>query len=244
MVAAVSSGANIVALFGSRPVPPVARADSRTDKVFEVGNAAPDKGEGKAPAGGPPRNLLSFEGAASLQEGESGTGNQLTEQERAEVAELKARDVEVRAHERAHAAAGGQHAGSPSYEFQRGPDGRDYAVGGEVPIDSSPIAGDPKATIEKMEQVKAAALAPAEPSGQDRKVAAQAEAERQKAVRELNAQKAEEAKAAREGDNADDGFEAFTASDFRRVGPAPSVSVAPSTGPTRPAQPSVIDISV
>lgn len=86
---------------------------------------------------------------------------------------LKARDREVRAHEEAHAAVGGSLAGSPSYEYQTGPDGNKYAVGGEVSIDVSKT-NDPEATIRKMETVRAAALAPAEPSSQDRKVAAQA----------------------------------------------------------------------
>ncbi len=94
------------------------------------------------------------------------------QQEEAEqLKELKARDAEVRAHEMAHATVGGQYAGSPSYEFQRGPDGRNYAVGGEVPIDISIVPGDPQQTIDKMQQVKAAALAPAEPSGKDREIA-------------------------------------------------------------------------
>ena len=56
-----------------------------------------------------------------------------------------------------------------------GPDGNRYAIGGEVSIDVAPVDGDPEATIAKMEIVKAAALAPAEPSAQDRKVAAIAE---------------------------------------------------------------------
>lgn len=98
----------------------------------------------------------------------------LTEQELKQLSELKARDREVRAHESAHQAAGGQYAGSVSYTYQRGPDGAQYAVGGEVSIDVAPVQGDPQATIEKMRVVRAAALAPAEPSGQDRAVAAQA----------------------------------------------------------------------
>jgi hypothetical protein len=61
-----------------------------------------------------------------------------------------------------------------SFTYQRGPDGAQYAVGGEVSIDLSPVQGDPQATIEKMRIVRAAAMAPAEPSGQDRAVAAQA----------------------------------------------------------------------
>ncbi len=100
---------------------------------------------------------------------------ELTPAEKEEVAELKARDAEVRRHEQAHATTGGSYAGSPSYEFQRGPDGRNYAVGGEVQIDVSAVPGDPQATIEKMQVVIAAALAPAEPSGADRSVAREAQ---------------------------------------------------------------------
>ena len=96
------------------------------------------------------------------------------EQELQQIKELKARDTEVRTHEQAHAAVGGQYAGSPSYEYQRGPDGTNYAVGGEVPIDVGVINGDPHATIDKMQTVRAAALAPAEPSGADRAIAADA----------------------------------------------------------------------
>jgi hypothetical protein len=60
-----------------------------------------------------------------------------------------------------------------SYQHQRGPDGKSYAVGGEVKIDTS-REKDPQDTITKMQQVKRAALAPSQPSGQDKSVAAQA----------------------------------------------------------------------
>ncbi|MCK7551471.1 MULTISPECIES: putative metalloprotease CJM1_0395 family protein [Marinobacter] len=101
-------------------------------------------------------------------------GQNLDEAQLKELSELKARDREVRAHETAHQAVGGQYAGAISYVFQRGPDGAQYAVGGEVSIDVAPVEGDPQATIEKMRVVRAAAMAPAEPSAQDRSVAAQA----------------------------------------------------------------------
>lgn len=94
-------------------------------------------------------------------------------QEQRVIDQLKSRDREVRAHEQAHAAVGGALAGSPSYEYQTGPDGKKYAVGGEVSIDVSKT-NDPESTIRKMQTVRAAALAPAEPSSQDRKVAAEA----------------------------------------------------------------------
>ena len=120
----------------------------------------------------------------------------LTEEERELVRELKARDAEVRRHEAANAAAGGQYAGAPTYTYQRGPDGRQYAVGGAVSIDTAPVRGDPEATIRKAQQIKAAASAPSDPSGQDRRVAAQADALRQQAEAELRAERREESEAA------------------------------------------------
>jgi hypothetical protein len=115
--------------------------------------------------------------------------DELTTEEQEQVDELKARDTEVRQHEQAHLAAAGQYAtGGPSYEYQTGPDGNKYAIGGEVQIDTSPVDGDPEATIRKMETVIAAALAPGEPSGQDRSVASQARAALNQARAELSEQ--------------------------------------------------------
>ncbi len=119
---------------------------------------------------------------------------QLSGEEKAAVEALKSRDREVRTHERAHAARGGQYAGQPKLSYETGPDGRRYATAGEVPIDASPIKGDPSATIDKLRVVKAAALAPAQPSGQDRKVAAIADAGIRAAQGELNAERSEELK--------------------------------------------------
>ncbi|MCT8986725.1 putative metalloprotease CJM1_0395 family protein [Shewanella phaeophyticola] len=94
--------------------------------------------------------------------------------EAAQIAELAKRDVEVKTHEQAHAAVGGSLAQSPSYEYEKGPDGRRYAVDGEVSIDVSTVAGDPQATLTKMQKVYAAAMAPVQPSMADIRVAAQA----------------------------------------------------------------------
>lgn len=102
--------------------------------------------------------------------------NDLTPEQKKQVDELKARDREVRQHEQAHKTVGGPYAGAVSYETVTGPDGRDYAVAGEVQIDVSPVSNNPEATMRKMEIVERAALAPAEPSPQDRAVAAQARA--------------------------------------------------------------------
>ena len=96
-------------------------------------------------------------------------------QENQVLQQLRARDAEVRAHERAHLAAGGEHVrGGARFAYQKGPDGRLYAIGGEVSIDTSPVPNNPQATLAKAEQVVRAALAPAEPSPQDRTVAAEA----------------------------------------------------------------------
>ena len=98
---------------------------------------------------------------------------QQEKQDAAEIEQLKARDQEVRVHEQAHASTGGQYAGAPQYEYTTGPDNKRYVTDGEVSIDVSEEK-TPEETLKKMEQVRAAALAPAEPSSQDLKVAAEA----------------------------------------------------------------------
>ncbi|MDR1960330.1 MAG: hypothetical protein LBQ54_15055 [Planctomycetaceae bacterium] len=125
---------------------------------------------------------------------------ELTDKEKQQVTELQSRDTEVRAHEAAHLAAAGAYATSgASYTFETGPDGKKYAVGGEVSIDASPIDGDPEATIQKAQQVQAAALAPAQPSSQDYKVAAKASQMEAEARQELQQQRSEELKADQSG---------------------------------------------
>ncbi|HDS1210824.1 TPA: hypothetical protein QD007_001414 [Shewanella algae] len=91
-----------------------------------------------------------------------------------EIDSLMKRDTQVRSHEQAHAAVGGIHAGQPAFEFEKGPDGKRYAVEGEVQIDVSVVNGDPLATMAKMKQVYAAAMAPVDPSMADIRVAAEA----------------------------------------------------------------------
>ncbi len=101
------------------------------------------------------------------------SSNSKDAKEVAQLVKLQARDSEVKAHEMAHKSVGGSLAGGMSFEYQTGPDGKQYAVGGEVSIDTS-AESDPKATETKMRQVRAAALAPANPSPQDIKVAGSA----------------------------------------------------------------------
>ena len=120
-------------------------------------------------------------------------GRELTQEEMRVLNQLKQRDAEVKRHEMAHVAAGGQYITSGAkFSYQRGPDGRNYASGGEVGIDTSPVPGDPQATIQKMRQVKRAALAPANPSAQDLKVAANATTQTSKAMSELMVLQGEE----------------------------------------------------
>lgn len=110
----------------------------------------------------------------------------LTQEEKLLVQELEKTDSEVRAHEMAHIAAGGEYITSgATFTYQQGPDGKNYAVGGEVGIDTSPEPGDPEATLKKMRQVRAAALAPAQPSSQDLKVASKAASLSAKAMAEI-----------------------------------------------------------
>ncbi len=116
----------------------------------------------------------------------------LTADEQRQVTELQARDSEVRAHEAAHlAAGGGVVGGGANFSYQQGPDGRMYAVGGEVPI-STPAADSPREAIAVAQKLKAAAMAPANPSPQDYKVAATASMMEAKARQELAAQQREE----------------------------------------------------
>ncbi len=90
------------------------------------------------------------------------------------VRELESIDRNVKAHEAAHIAAGaGVVSGGASYGYTRGPDGKMYATSGEVPI-SIKEGKTPKETIQNARQIVAAAMAPADPSPQDYKVAASA----------------------------------------------------------------------
>jgi hypothetical protein len=112
-----------------------------------------------------------------------------------EIKELKARDAEVKKHEQAHkSAAGAYYVSGPHFEYKAGPDGHRYAVSGNVKIDTSEVSDDPEATVKKARQVKRAALAPADPSPQDRQVAAEAARMELLASQEIAKQQAEEMK--------------------------------------------------
>jgi hypothetical protein len=149
----------------------------------------------------------------------AGSSGQLTPEQQQVVAELRARDAEVRAHEAAHQAAAGDLAGGASFTYQTGPDGRQYAVGGEVTVELR-AGRTPDETIGNAQRVRRAALAPANPSAQDLSVAGAAS----RLEAGARSQKAREAGAA-----------------YRGSSPEP----APGAQPFRPpsaAQPSSISV--
>ena len=122
---------------------------------------------------------------------EKNSSEELSVEEEQLVGELQSRDSEVKAHEAAHQAAGGGMTGAASYTYQQGPDGKMYAIGGEVSISMSSGA-TPQETIAKARQVAAAAMAAGDPSPQDYAVASSARVMEMKAQQQLTKQQQEE----------------------------------------------------
>ncbi len=152
-----------------------------------VADEAGSSGSGSRSAASGPVAVEAEAASAERSAGEAQTAavRQLSREEQLEVTRLQQRDTQVKAHEMAHLAAAGPYArGGANFSYASGPDGMKYAVGGEVSIDTSPEPS-PDATIRKMRIIRAAAMAPADPSPQDRKVAAQADATIIEARREL-----------------------------------------------------------
>ncbi|HEX3047904.1 MAG TPA: putative metalloprotease CJM1_0395 family protein, partial [Bacillota bacterium] len=106
---------------------------------------------------------------------ESGKDAELSKADQQTLRQLQARDLHVKMHEQQHLASAGAYAkGGANFSYQIGPDGKSYAVGGEVQLDVGPVSNDPKATIVKAQVIRRSALAPADPSGADRSIAAAA----------------------------------------------------------------------
>ena len=117
----------------------------------------------------------------------------LTPEQQRQVQQLKETDRKVRAHEQAHLSVGSDLVrGGATFSYQTGPDDQRYAVSGEVSIDASP-GRTPEETIPKAQHIRAAALAPADPSAQDQNVAATASQMETNARMELAAQQREDA---------------------------------------------------
>ncbi|GHT89745.1 hypothetical protein FACS1894101_0900 [Betaproteobacteria bacterium] len=130
-------------------------------------------------------------------------GAPLTDGDQAEIRELESIDRKVRQHEQAHMAAGGSLVtSSASYSYTEGPDGKRYATGGEVGIDTS-SGRTPEETLSRARQIRSAALAPADPSPQDRSVAAAASQMEMQALQEIAKAQQEAIKSGSEGETVD-----------------------------------------
>jgi hypothetical protein len=143
-----------------------------TDKAPPAPSTGAQPAPGSTSSGAPPTAARST-AADSGGTGSSGGPRKLSADDQRLVLELEHIDARVRAHEAAHQAAGGALTGAVHLDFVVGPDGRSYAVGGDVSIQI--VSGrTPQETIANAEQVVRAALAPADPSGQDLAVASAA----------------------------------------------------------------------
>jgi hypothetical protein len=149
--------AAIGASAASRPVDERDRTADAEPKAREADGASPHD-----------RVTISREARAR-----AGTVTKLTPDQQRQIMDLQRRDTHVRQHEAAHQAAGGSLTGAARFSYQQGPDGRSYAVGGEVPIRLQ-SGRTPDETISNARQARAAALAPSDPSPQDLSVAAAA----------------------------------------------------------------------
>ena len=137
--------------------------------------------------------------ASDLREGkgrERASPTEYSLEEQREIAALTATDRKVRAHERAHVAVGGELVrGAANFSYQIGPDGKRYAVAGEVSIDTSE-GRTPEETLPKAQRIRDTALAPADPSPQDRRVAALATQMQMQASIEIAMRRSEEVSSA------------------------------------------------
>ena len=132
--------------------------------------------------------LKEFESKQSIK---SGATKELSVGEEQLLKDLEARDGEVRAHEAAHQAAGGGMTGAATYTYQQGPDGKMYAIGGEVSI-SMKSGSTPEETIANARQIASAAMAAGDPSPQDFAVASSARVMEIKAQQQLAKEQKEE----------------------------------------------------
>lgn len=126
------------------------------------------------------------------------TEEQMTKQEklqqpeiRQEVRQLQMTEQEVIKHEQAHKSVGGSLTGPVSYTYTEDPDDQRYINGGEVSINAKE-GSTPEETLKILERVRAAALAPADPSPQDLRVAASASSQIQQVRSEISAVNYEE----------------------------------------------------
>ncbi|RZT90273.1 SprA family protein [Azospira oryzae] len=204
---------------------PVQRPAAGGAQAAESGSGASSSGSGSAAASGAEWNGGYGQSLGKNPFAAAAGKSELSEDEQRQVEKLKETDRKVRAHEQAHIAAGGALVqGGASYSYHKGPDGRMYAVAGEVSIDVSP-GRTPEESLAKAQQIRAAAMAPADPSPQDRRVAAGAARLESSARAEQAKEQATEAAAAQEGSGSTGGVSGEQAS-------APVAAEAAVAGPS------------
>ncbi len=165
----------------ARPVPGVDDQDRIALRIASRDTAAPSNTTQTAPSStGETQSSLRAELAEAIRERDTAkpavarSPDQLAPQDRAVVEQLRQRDAQVRQEENAHAGGAGSLAGPISYVYQRGPDGRQYAVGGSVPITVRSVTGDPNEARRLGGKLAAAALAATNPSAADLAAASRA----------------------------------------------------------------------
>ena len=150
----------------------------------------PDTGAGDAPDTLGKNGAAPAGGAREQDQNVPGAVKKLSEEEKQLVVRLSARDTAVHAHEAAHQAAARGLGGAASFTYETGPDGRRYAVGGEVPV-ALRSGRTPQETISNAQVVRSAALAPSDPSSQDMAVASEASQMEAEARQEITRSRAD-----------------------------------------------------
>lgn len=173
-VIAVSSQAGNTSAAKAMPSDQSKTNSSSSHSQTQSAIADPTQGVDKLSPQGAALSQTSVSASQATTHQSSDKSSQQVEADKAVTQTLAKRDREVKNHERIHASIGGAFASAPNFNYQKGPDGQLYAVGGDVSIDTSAVAGDPRATLEKAQVIIRAALSVSEPSVQDRRVAAQA----------------------------------------------------------------------
>jgi SprA-related family len=181
----------------SNPIEPVGEENHNhkmSDDESSPHSGFQENGNGSLSSNGNQKDELSGEKKGS------GSDKELSESDKKEVEKLKSRDTEVRQHEMAHlAAAGNLASGGASYEYEKGPDGNSYAVGGEVNI-SVGGGSTPEERISNAEKAERAALAPSEPSSADKQIASEARSMATEARQELADKKSGKSESESEND--------------------------------------------
>jgi hypothetical protein len=137
-----------------------AKERSMADNMVEVGAQAAH-GEGR-----PERELAQPKGGLRSE-------TELSAEELQKLRELERKDQQVRTRDMAFLAAAGGAAGSVALEYETGPDGRRYAVGADIKLDTS-AGATPEQTLAKARALRAATMSARSDSSADASAAAKA----------------------------------------------------------------------